>query len=336
MAKKETKEKFEAIEVSSTEFSNYVSIADESKCYRKAGYESPVKQRRISIGNHRWYTEPKKGIYRRGATYLSDKIQVLLGEAAFMASWRKSFTKELSEGGGNGDEKFDTWLASTADFGTLAHELFNEDVVIKNSSDKTLKFNDDTIFESVNAFGKKYNLNDSTRFQAQATATKAILAFREFVKDYQLDILSIEEMATSAEIMTTTPIDIFALGEWKGQKVVVMANMKTSESSGTFHKWQCAIEYKCAADSLGLDNFVSLGYQPLICTVRPKDWRLKSGATYEVVDYTEFAQSEFAIETISSVSKILIAAGQYKKPSMAYPSLDSSVEGGYVIKDAFI
>ena len=312
-------------------------LIENDKCYRKAGYVSPRKPMRISLGRERWYLE--NNIYSRGQSFLAEKIQQLLGEDIFLKSWRKTYAAELGS-----EETLDTWVASTADFGTLVHELVGQDVAAQNipvinkeGKAVTRYLTDKEISSSIVAFKTKYNLSELAAFKAAVTATKAVLSFRKFIDDYQLDIFSMEEMCTDPSIRTTTPIDIFGVGKvkerGKEKDVIILANMKTSESSGSYHQWQCAIEYRCALATLNLKKWLDLGYEVRVMTVRPKDWKYASGATYEVNDYTDFATGERARKTIDSAFTMLDQNGKYDKPSQVYPSLLAG--GGFELKNMY-
>ena len=314
--KKETTPKKEVKEITeSSVFSPYANIEDNDMgCYRKHGYMSPYKCMRVQLGTERWYVDTKKD-YSRGATFLSDKIQSLVSTDKFLDNWRASMKRELQ-----GDEGFDAWMGNVSDFGTLVHELFGADV-------KT-RINEYHINDAVKAFAEKNKLTGQTAYGAAMKATKAILAFRKFVEEHELDILSMEEMVHSEELKTTTPIDIFGIGIYKGVKSYFLVNMKTSESEGEFHKWQCAIEYLCAMNTLPIHDL-----PVVVLTVQPKDWKLPSGATYHMTDYTNFATDPENQETIRTISRVLIKNGAYDKPKKLYPALN---ESGYEILNAFI
>ena len=297
-------------------------LVENDKCYRKQGYVSPRKPMRVSLGRERWYVE--NNLYTRGATFLSEKIQGFLGEDIFLKSWRKTYAAELGS-----EETLDTWVASTADFGTLVHELVGQDVAAP--------ITDKEVSSAITAFKEKYNLSELAAFKAAVTATKAVLSFRKFIEDYQLDIFSMEEMCTDPSIRTTTPIDIFGIGKvkerGKEKDVIILANMKTSESSGSYHQWQCAIEYRCAWATLDLKRWLEQGYEVRVMTVRPKDWKYSSGPTYEVQDYTDFATGERARKTIDAAFMMLDQNGKYDKPSQFYPSLLEG--GGFKLKNMY-
>lgn len=266
-------------------------------CYTSEKWNRNICQAtRVEMGTGiRFYKHGKDPIvYRKGATFLADKISSLLGEDKFLQTWRKNFTKQLG-----GDEvQFNNWLQSTADFGTISHILYDE-YQKGNLSTEILE-------GLIKDFAKDYKLGELAVMLATETAKKNVLAFRQFDIDHQTEVYAIEQMVTSGDIGISTPVDVLGKGMFssskgkKKEKCWFLGNLKSSESAQD-HKWQCAVEYYCASRSIfsGFDEMLPV----VVGTIRPKDF--KNEPTFEWKDYTDFATSEYAIKTIEAVAEIL-------------------------------
>jgi len=275
----------------STSFGCYTSPDWERKIYaERSNFDGDMRLYRHTI-NDKYYT------YRRGATFLSKKIQQVLGETKFLESWRKEFAKTLEKG----EDGVNEYVNATADFGTNLHILYN--MYIKGGLD--MAFIKDHIIELSN----RYNLSPYASIIAEQTMIKGVLSLREFTIEKEVNVLSIEQMVTDTSINISTPIDIVCTFNFNRKKVIGLINIKSSENQQD-HSWQCLIERFCFMNSFPefADKDVFVG------TLRPL--KFKDKPTYELKNYTDFAKDQENIQTMLSVAKLINKSNPIPKTSL--------------------
>ena len=101
--------------------SNNFSEIVGSGCYTSPKWNRDVCQAtRVDFAGFRFYRHdsgiPGEPLYRKGATFLSERITGLTGEDKYLKSWRRDKEAQLGSA-----EKFDEFMKSMADFGTEGH-----------------------------------------------------------------------------------------------------------------------------------------------------------------------------------------------------------------------
>lgn len=259
-------------------------------CYTAPGFTRPiVAKRQDLLKNHRLYLheEGDTKIYRRGATFLAEKIKELKGDNLFLNSWRDDLVGKFSKG----KSDFDFYLNSLADFGTLGHIFL--DLFVKE------RLTTDLIEDEVNKFAIQKGLSDIARFKATETALKNALCVNSFFAERDIIPISIEQMVTSSKIDISTPIDLFGTFVFNRKKCYLLGNYKTSENNQD-HKWQCAIEHYCFMESIY--PLLEEKLPVIVGTFRPVT-NFKKNPSCEFENYTEFACQNDTIESIENISR---------------------------------
>ena len=280
-----------------------------SDCFTSPKWVRDICQAtRWSWDEYRFYRHDNGGepLYHKGATFLSGKLDDLHRKDAFLESWRKRLTRDLGS-----DQKFDQWLDTVAEFGTIDHLLF--DLLIQGGLTSTK-------IESVVMEGlEKAGVEEHTRILASEKAKKDMLAFNKWVYDHKVEVYATEQMAMHPDLCTSTPIDVVCTGNFSPytgadrQPCWALVNIKSSENKQN-HLWQCAIEYQLALHSI-IGQCKKIADLPvLVMTVRPKVW--KDEPSYEVADYTSFATDIQITKAIYSTASMLKAAGHFAAPNV--------------------
>jgi hypothetical protein len=152
-------------------------------CYTSPKFNRDVCQAtRTDLGEWRFYRHDigGTGSYRRGATFLADKIMTLTGENKYLQSWRTKMTAQLGTAG------FEQWMTNVADFGTNDHILY--DYLIKG------ELTTDILWGVVSEFAEKNRLNNVVREAALEKAKKDVLSFRAFNQEHNIEVFSVEQM----------------------------------------------------------------------------------------------------------------------------------------------
>ncbi len=277
-------------------------------CYTSSKWARLCNATRVDFAGFRFYKHdgPEGSIYRKGATFLSDKITSLTEEDKFLVSWRKGKERELG-----GAEQFDKFMQSMADFGTSGHILY--DLMVQG------KASEESLVSSMQAFALEHNLSKVTAFKAMETSKKNLLSFRAFNAEHEIEVFACEQMVTSATLGISTPVDILATGMFqtkkggKKEKCWLLGNLKTSENAQN-HSYQCAIELYCSWQSI-VPQMLAIEDLPIVVgTIRPKDWRTEP--TFEFKPYTEFATDPDVAAELEAVSRILQRKGLMVPPDI--------------------
>jgi hypothetical protein len=242
-------------------------------------------------------------------------MDILLRKDWFLDSWRRRLTRDLGS-----DEKFDTYLDTLAEFGTIDHYLF--DLLIRGELTSTK-------IESVVMQGlEKMGVVEHTRILAAEKAKKDMLAFSKWIHEHNVEVYATEQVVMHPDLCTSTPIDVVCTGNfspYKGadrQPCWALVNLKSSERPQD-HSYQCAIEYQLALHSI-IDQCKKIADLPvLVMTVRPKVW--KDEPSYEIEDYTEFATNINNVKAIHTVVSLLKAAGHFDAPNVPLIGWDGPI-----------
>ena len=271
---------------------NFTEIVGQG-CFTLKKWNRDVCQaQRVDFAGHRFYKHDTE--YRKGATFLSDKISSLTGEDKFLVSWRKDMQKKL------GADNFDTYMQQMANFGTENHITY--DMMVKGEA------TEENLTAAIKAFALQSGFTKVAEYKAIETAKKNLLAFRQFNLDYSIEVFACEQMVTSQTLGISTPVDILATGMFqtkKGgpkEKCWFLGNLKSSENAQN-HGWQCATELYCAWQSIVPQMLAIEQLNIIVGTIRPKDWRTEP--TFEFKDYTAFATEEHTTQTLEKVAGIL-------------------------------
>lgn len=268
---------------------------------------SACQAQRVDFAGWRFYKHDAPGgsVYRKGATFLSEKIMGLTGEDKHLDSWRKDRVKEM------GSENFDKFMQEMADFGTENHITY--DMMVKGEA------TEESLTAAIKAFALENGFSKVATFKAVETAKKNLLSFRQFNIEHSIDVFACEQMVTSEKLQTSTPVDILATGMFspkKGDKKTkcwLLGNLKSSENAQN-HSWQCSIELYCAWSSI-VKQMLAIEDLPIVTgTIRPKNWR--TSPTFEFVPYTEFATDPDNVADIEDTAKILFRKGRFAPPDI--------------------
>ena len=273
-------------------------------CYTSKKWNRDICQAvRVDFAGHRFYKHDDE--YRKGATFLSDKITPLTGEDASLKSWRKEMQKKL------GADGFDSFMQQMADFGTEGHIIY--DLMVQGQA------TEENLVAALKVFALQHNFSNVAEYKAIQTAKKNLLAFRQFNIEHELEVWACEQMVTSPTLGVSTPIDILATGMFqtekrgKKNKCWLLGNLKTSENAQN-HGWQCAIELYCAWQSI-IPSMLAIEDLPIVVgTIRPKDWRTEP--TFEFKSYNDFAEKEETNKTLEQVANLLKLNGLMVPPDI--------------------
>jgi len=289
-------------------------------CYTSPAWFRDVCQAtRVDYRGNRFYrheVQEQSGdttfVFRKGATFLSDKIMASTGQDKFLKSWRQKFTDELGS-----SEKVEEWMRATADFETLGHMIF--DLFVQGALTEA------QLSEMVVDFCSQYRMSEMATFMAVEKAKKDAFSFRQFIIEREIEAFSVEQMVTSKKLFTSTPIDVVCTGMFsptKGArktKCWALVNLKTSENAQN-HGWQCAIEYYLAKETI-FNQMIAIEDLPIIvATVRPMDWRKEP--TFEIKNYTDFAVDPHTVDIIELQASIAEKAGLFVTPDASRISWD--------------
>jgi hypothetical protein len=266
-------------------------------CFTSSKWQRLCNATRVDFAGFRFYKhDVPEGVnpYRKGATFLSDKITSLTGEDKFLQSWRKDMQKKL------GADNFDTYMQQMADFGTELHIIY--DLMVRGEA------TEENLTAAIKAFALQSGFTKVAEFKAIETAKKNLLAFRAFNAEHEIEVFACEQMVTSATLGISTPVDILATGMFqtekggKKKKCWLLGNLKSSENAQN-HGWQCSAELYCSWQSI-VPQMLAIEELPIVVgTIRPKDWRTEP--TFEFKDYTTFATDEKTTQTLEQVAGIL-------------------------------
>lgn len=262
---------------------------------------------RIEWGGNRFY-QHGHGDYRRGATWLVEKIVALTGGNARLDSWRADFTDELG-----GSENFARWMRAVADFGTAMHVVAN-DIYAGIATAQHIE-NIALAFAEANALGA------NATAKAVGQAKKTALAIQAAFDEMQIEALAFEQVVSSASLGISTPIDIVATGlartkkAAKLEKCLLLLNLKTSENGGKspHHAWQCAIEKRLFKETFA-SEIAQFGLPVVVGTLRPTDWRDEPKPA-EFINYNDFADAPSTASAIESTATAIRATGGFAPPS---------------------
>ena len=186
-------------------------------------------------------------------------------ESKRLTSWRDGMLNEL------GRDKTNSYVDSTANFGTLLHES-----VVRIWEKKYLDWKWEQEYAE-NYFletDKKIGINSSLSLVKQRVYEycKHAASLMQFIHDYIEDIIAVEAMCYSDELGIATPIDVVC--KIKGK--IVTINIKTSTTLGKSHYEQVVVEKYlwnlCYPDNQA--QFTGL--------IRTKDWNESKVPTYEL------------------------------------------------------
>ena len=252
-----------------------------------------VKMRRIAGRGVRLYVDENDNRFV-GATKCAD-LSMPKTATKYLETWRNKMTAEWGS-----IEKVDEYVQNTADYGTAVH------VAIANfftfGKLDYLDFQgvfDEYFVKEARGRGVAQSVIDAAYYEAQ----KDLIGILQFIEDYDVQPLSVEQMCKSLEIRTATPIDLpcrmnaknyKATAPEKRRRITALLNIKTSKyKSGATHEFQCAAEWICWQESFG-DSFPA----HVVATIRPTAW--KDTPKY---DYHPYDISEHLIGQVKSAMK---------------------------------
>ena len=281
-----------------------------SDCYTSPKWNRDACQAtRVQYGESRFYRHDEGGniSFRKGATFLAGKISGFVGDDRYLDSWRKAQAKKLGS-----NELVEEWVQNMADFGTEEHIAY--DLLIKG------ELTEAALVVAMQAFAEKSDLSELATHMAIERAKRDVLAFRQFNIEHNVECYATEQMVTSSTLVTSTPIDIVCTGQFsngkgkKREKCWAWVNLKSSENEQN-HRWQCAVERQLGFETIWKQCKEIEDLPILILTVRPKNWR--DEPSFDLKDYTEFATSDYAINTIKTAAQLAKASGLFKTPDVS-------------------
>ena len=249
-----------------------------------------VKMRRIEGKGTRLYVDENDCRFI-GATKCAE-LSMPKSATKYLETWRNKMSAEWGS-----NERVDEYVQNTADYGTAVHvAIANYFTFGKLDSLDFSGVFDEMFIKPAKERGMAQNVIDMAFYEAQ----KDLIAIFQFIEDYDVQPLSVEQMCRSFEIRTATPIDLPAEMNLKNYKsitpdkrrrVVALLNIKTSKfKSGLSHEFQGVAEYICWQESFG-SKFPA----HMVATIRPTAW--KETPKY---DFHPFDISENRIEQVKS------------------------------------
>lgn len=293
-------------------------------------YIGRAKMRRIAGKGTRLYVDENDNRFI-GATKCAD-LSLPKNAMRHLATWRNKLTAEFGS-----VEKVDDYVSATADYGTSVHVAIAEYFTRKklDHTDYAAIF-DELFVVNARKKGISQDIIDTAYYESQ----KDLIAILQFIEDYEVEPLSVEQMCRSFEIRTATPIDLPCLMNAKNykatptdkrRKILALLNIKTSKSSAsTAHEYQCAAEWICWHETFG-DYFPA----HFIGTIRPTDW--KDAPKYELKQYDitaeRIAEVKSAMKHHLQYSKILDIPTTKTLSEMWSFQIGQKIEDGYVMSN---